>query len=84
MSRALKIEDRLDHARAAIETYLMAKWERTPTCDVEYEDTDVSDLIADLLHLQNFLGLRDAERTLATARMHFEAEREEQTDGVAA
>jgi len=73
----MTMDERLDHARAAITAYFAAKGEPERTCDAEYEDTDVSDLIADLLHLQKFLGLRDIDKTLATAQMHYEAEQAE-------
>jgi hypothetical protein len=80
----MTMNERLDHARAAIAAYFAAKGEPKRTCDAEHEDTDVSDLIADLLHLQKFLGLRDIDKTLATARMHYEAEQEEPENGTAA
>ena len=73
----MTMDERLDHARAALAAYFAAKGEPERTCDAEYEDTDVSDLIADLLHLQKFLGLRDIDKTLATAQMHYEAEQHE-------
>jgi hypothetical protein len=73
----MTMDERLDHARTAIAAYFYAKGEPERTCDAEYEDTDVSDLIADLLHLQKFLDLRDIDKTLATALMHHEAEQEE-------
>ncbi len=76
----MTMDERLDHARAAIGAYFAAKGEYVPTSDGEYDDTDVSDLIADLLHLQKYLGLRDPERALATALMHFEAEQEENAE----
>jgi len=73
---SITMEERLDHARAALTAYFAEKGEPEREND-EYEDTDVSDLIADLLHLQKHLKLRDIEKTLATAQMHFEAEQEE-------
>ncbi len=73
----MTMEERLDHARAALSAYFEAKGEPERRCDAEYEDTDVSDLIADLLHLQKHLKLRDIDKTLATAVMHFEAEEDE-------
>jgi hypothetical protein len=73
------MDERLDHARAAITAYFSAKGEPERTCDADYEDTDVSDLIADLLHLQAFLGLREIDNTLATAQMHYEAEQEDRS-----
>jgi hypothetical protein len=72
----MTMEERLDHARAALTAYFSEKDEPERTND-EYEDTDVSDLIADLLHLQKHLNLRDIDKTLATAQMHFEAEQAE-------
>jgi hypothetical protein len=71
------MNERLDHARAALTAYFAAKGEPARNIDSDYEDTDVSDLIADLMHLQKHLGLRDVDQTLDTARMHFEAEQEE-------
>ena len=50
----MTMDERLEHARAAIAAYFAAKGEAERTCDAEYEDTDVSDIIADLLHLQTF------------------------------
>jgi hypothetical protein len=73
---SITMEERLDHARAALTAYFAEKGEPERNND-EYEDTDVSDLIADLLHLQKNLNLRDINKTLATALMHFEAEQEE-------
>lgn len=75
----MTMEERLDHARAAINAYMQEKGEPAREGD-EYEDTDVSDVIADLLHLQKALKLRDIDKTLQTARMHFEAEEEEQQE----
>jgi hypothetical protein len=72
---------RLDHARAALTAYFEAKGEPLPEGPWDYEDTDASDLIADLLHLQKCLGLREIEPTLQTARMHFEAEQGESDEG---
>jgi hypothetical protein len=74
----MTMEERLEHARAALSAYFAAKGEPLPDGPWDYQDTDASDLIADLLHLQKRLGLRDTERTLRTAMMHFEAEEEEE------
>jgi hypothetical protein len=79
----MTMDERLDHARAAIAAYFSAKGESERTCDADYEDTDVSDLIADLLHLRDSLGLRDIDKTLATAQMHYEAEQDEHKEGSA-
>jgi hypothetical protein len=79
----MTMTERLDHARAALTAYFEAKGEPLPEGLWDYEDTDVSDLIADLLHLQKRLGLRDTERTLQTAMLHFEAEEEEEPGHVA-
>jgi hypothetical protein len=79
----MTMDERLDHARAAITAYFSVKGEPDRTCDADFEDTDVSDLIADLLHLQDFLGLRDIDKTLATAQMHYEAEQDEHKEGSA-
>jgi hypothetical protein len=70
----MTMTERLDHARAALKAYFAEKGDPARVTDADYEDTDVSDLIADLLHLRKVLGLRDIDRTLATATMHFEAE----------
>ena len=74
---AIMMPERLEHARAALTAYLHAKGEKPPEGPWHYEDTDVSDLIADLLHLQKRLGLRGTKATLQTAMLHFEAEEEE-------
>src|ERR1035441_10989905 len=74
----MTMSERLDHARSALTAYFEAKGEPLPDGPWDYEDTDASDLIADLLHLQKRLGLRDTERTLQTAMLHFEAEEEEE------
>jgi len=74
---SITMPERLDHARAALTAYFAAKGERLPEGPWDYEDTDASDLIADLLHLQKRLGMRDARRTLQTAVMHYEAEEAE-------
>jgi len=73
----ITMEERLDHARAALTAYFDAKGEPMPKGPWDYEDTDASDLIADLLHLQKRLGLRNAKQTLQTAVMHYEAEEAE-------
>lgn len=74
----MTMSERLDHARSALTAYFDAKGEPLPEGPWDYEDTDASDLIADLLHLQKRLGLRDTERTIQTAMLHFEAEEEEE------
>jgi len=73
----MTMEERLDHARAALRAYFKAKGEAAPDSPEDYQDTDASDLIADLLHLQKHLGFKDVESTLATACLHYEAEQEE-------
>jgi hypothetical protein len=80
----MTMDERLDHARAALTAYVQAKGEPTPEGPDDYQDTDASDLIADLLHLQKHLGFRDEDASLATARMHYEAEQEEFAEGEAA
>lgn len=70
--------ERLEHARAALTAYFQEKGEALPGGPWDYEETDASDLIADLLHLQKRLGLRGTLQTLRTAMMHFEAEEEEE------
>jgi hypothetical protein len=74
----MTMNERLDHARAALTAYFEAKGEPLPEGPWDYEDTDTSDLIADLLHLQKRLGLRGTEQTIQTAMLHFEAEQEEE------
>jgi hypothetical protein len=73
----MTMSERLDHARAALTAYFSEKGERVPEGPWDYEDTDVSDLIADLLHLQRRLGVKGEKATLETAMMHFEAEEDE-------
>ncbi len=69
----MSMEERLAHAKAALKAYFDAKdeprWDRAEI----YHDTDASDLIADLLHLQKHLG-HNVDNTLMRAEMHFEAE----------
>jgi len=74
----MTMNERLDHARAALTAYFEAKGEALPESPWDYQDTDASDLIADLLHLQKRLGLRGTQETIATAMLHFEAEEEEE------
>jgi hypothetical protein len=76
----MTMTERLDHARAALTAYFEAKGEPLPDGPWDFEDTDASDLIADLLHLQKRLGLRDTEKTLQTALLHFEAEEEDEPE----
>jgi hypothetical protein len=76
----MTMDERLDHARAALRAYFTEKGEPVPDGPLDYEETDVSDLIADLLHLQKHLGHKDTESTLATAVMHYEAEQEEERE----
>lgn len=73
----MTMEERLEHAHAALKAYRWAKGERLPLSINDCEETDVSDLIADLLHLQKHLNFKDAESTIGTALMHYEAEQEE-------
>ena len=70
----MTMSERLDHARAALRAYFKAKGEHVPKGPWDFEETDASDLIADLLHLQKRLGLVSTEQTLQTALMHFEGE----------
>jgi hypothetical protein len=74
---SISMPERLEHARAALTAYFAAKGEPLPEGPWDYEDTDASDLIADLLHLQKRLGMGDAKQTLQTAVMHYEAEESE-------
>lgn len=73
----MTMEERLDHARAALTAHFAEKGEPLPEGPWDYEDTDASDLIADLLHLQKRLGVKAARPTIDTAMMHYEAEEEE-------
>ena len=79
----MTMDERLDHARAALAAYFQAKGEPEREKDSEYLDTDTSDLIADLLHLQKHLGFKDEQTTLATALMHYEGEQDEYIEAVA-
>lgn len=79
----MTMDERLDHARAALAAYFQAKGESKPEEPSDYLDTDTSDLIADLLHLQKHLGFRDARSTLATALVHYDAEQQEYNEAVA-
>jgi len=74
----MTMTERLDHARAALTAYFEAKGESLPEGLWDFQDTDASDLIADLLHLQKRLGLRGTQATIRTAMLHFEAEEEEE------
>ena len=73
----MTMDERLDHARAALAAYFEAKGESAREELPDYLETDTSDLIADLLHLQKHLGFKDEQSTLATALMHYEAEQQE-------
>jgi hypothetical protein len=73
----MTMTERLEHARVALTAYFQAKCESLPEGPWDFEDTDASDLIADLLHLQKRLGLRGTLQTIRTAMLHFEAEEEE-------
>ena len=77
----MNMEERLDHARSALQAYQSAKGEPAAENDSDFMDTDASDLIADLLHLQKHLGFKDAGSTIQTALMHYEAEQEESAEG---
>ena len=79
----MTMDERLNHARAALAAYFRAKGEPPRKNLSDYEDTDASDLIADLLHLQKRLGFKDAHSTLATALMHYEAEQDEHKNAAA-
>ena len=79
----MTMDERLDHARAAIAAYFQAKGEPEREELSDYLDTDTSDLIADLLHLQKHLGFKDEQSTLATALMHYEAEQDEYNEAAA-
>jgi hypothetical protein len=70
----MTMKERVSHAREALVAYLEAKGEPGPASARDFQDTDASDLIADLLHLQRVYKLREVGKTLATARMHYEAE----------
>jgi hypothetical protein len=60
----------------ALDEYIRSKGESCPIYDTDYQDTDASDLIADLLHLQKHLK-HNVEITLMHARMHYEGEQVE-------
>jgi hypothetical protein len=77
----MTMEERLDHARSALRAYSRAKGDTPAENDTDFMDTDASDLIADLLHLQKHLGFKDAESTVQTAMMHYEAEQNEYAGG---
>ena len=72
----MTMQERLDHAADAIRAYRISKCEAS---QADFEDTDASDLIADLLHLQKHLGF-DIELTLERAQGHFKAEQEEKEE----
>jgi hypothetical protein len=77
----MTMEERHGHARAALTAYFAEKGEPARETDADYQDTDVSDLIADLLHLQNHLG-HDIVLTIDRAKMHYDAEEEEEAHTV--
>lgn len=79
----MTMDERLDHARAALAGYFQAKGEPEREELSDYLDTDTSDLIADLLHLQKHLGFKDEQSTLATALMHYEGEQQEYNEAAA-
>ena len=81
---AIRMEERLDHARDALNAYFKSKGEN-PRAGDDFEDTDVSDLIADLLHLQTHLKawkalerLSRVDACIMTALIHYQAEQKEE------
>ena len=70
----MTMEERLEHARTVLTAYLHAKGEALPETPFDFMQTDASDLIADLLHLQKHIGFNDKEITLSEALMHYEGE----------
>lgn len=70
----MTMQERIDYAEDAIRAYRISKCENP---QAQFDDTDASDLIADLLHFQRYLGF-DIELTLDRARMHFDGEQEEE------
>ena len=69
----MTINERIGHAEDAIRAYRISKCENA---EAIFDDTDASDLIADLLHFQVHLSF-DIQLTLERARMHFDAEQAE-------
>ena len=78
----MTMEERLEHAQAALAEYLKTKGEPVPEHSRDFMQTDASDLIADLLHLQKNLGFRDTDATLNAALMHYEGEQADYIDDV--
>jgi hypothetical protein len=64
--------ERAEHAGAAVTEYLSSKGEPH---DEPAQDHEISDLICDLLHHGDRLGF-DHEDIIATALMHYRAERD--------
>jgi hypothetical protein len=75
MSATFDNRDRADRARTALQAYIEARGET-----FENSSSEITDLIADLLHLAADLdeGFDPIESTIHLARMHFEAERAEE------
>ena len=69
----MTMEERYDHATAALQAYYEAKGELAPDLSSHYE---VSDLICDLLHLPTSKNFHKDD-VLDTALMHYEAEQYE-------
>ena len=67
--------DRAERGRTALQAYIEARNEA-----FENSSSEIVDLIADLLHLEPLIAMKDTspfDSTLRLARMHFEAERAE-------
>ena len=71
---AMTMQERITHAEDAIRAYRISKSENA---EAPFDETDASDLIADLLHFQVHLGF-DVELAVECARMHFDGEQEEE------
>ena len=67
--------DRAERARNALHAYIEARGEA-----FENSSSEITDLIADLLHLAADLdeGVDPIDSTIRLARMHFDAERAEE------
>ena len=71
----MTMEERYDHATAALRAYNKAKGEPAPDLSSHYE---ISDLICDLLHLATSKNFHKDD-VLDTTLMHYEVEQHEAT-----
>ena len=69
----MTMEERYDHATAALQAYYETKGEPAPDLSSHYE---ISDLVCDLLHLATSKNFHKDD-VLDTALMHYEAEQHE-------